>query len=267
MPPHRQALNVACNSMDTLQTHKGHITRYDNERHFGFIETAENEIYFFFHDKAEVIKQKKEGKIKTVHKHCSGDEVEFKLKRSLKDNEKFEAYDIVFIRNERRDNLIKEALINPKLLGYLKLIDNEKLFVKHINTYVFIPVQISEWESDLQTFYFDRIDKLVEFNLTQTEKVDKLAAVLTNRKFVPEYKTIIDLYTKGQSTTAIITGKNQSGYFAVLSINQVDAFIPISKGLNKTETDHFYRFKKGDTVNVKLKFVNTNKKVSLELIE
>ena len=256
--------------MDTLQTHKGHITRYETKRHFGFIETAENESYFFLHDKAEVIKQKKEGKIKTVHKHCSGDEVEFKLKRSLKDNEKFEAYDIIFIRNERRDNLIKEALINPKLLGYLKLIDNEKLFVKHINTYVFIPVQMSDWESDLQTFYFDRIDKLVEFNLTQTEKVDKLAAILTGRKFVAEYKTIIDLFTKGNSTTALIIGKNHSGYFAVLSINNIYAFIPISKGskgLTKAETDYFFKYKKGDTVNVKLKYVNTNRQVILEFAD
>ena len=36
------------------------------KEYFGFIETAENESYFFLHDKAEVIKQKKEGKIKIL---------------------------------------------------------------------------------------------------------------------------------------------------------------------------------------------------------
>jgi hypothetical protein len=50
-----------------------------------------------------VRRRKKEGLIKKVHKFCSGDEVEFKLKPSFKDSSKFEAYDIKFIRNERRE--------------------------------------------------------------------------------------------------------------------------------------------------------------------
>ncbi len=253
--------------MDILQTHIGHITRYDSVKHYGFIETAEKENYFFFNDKTEILRQKKAGNIKTVHKYCSGDEVEFKIKNSLGDKEKVEAYDIVFIRNKRREDLINEALNNSKLFGYLKLIENEKLFVKHINTYVFIPIEISDWESDLQNVYYDRIDKLVEFNLIQTNKIDKLLAVLTDRKFLSEYKTIIEYYTKGSIIKALITGKNQVGYFAKLYLNNIDAFIQIPKGLTKEDTEYFYRFKKGDMVDAKLKYINTSKKVLLELVD
>lgn len=234
--------------MDTLQTFTGHITRFDNQRNFGFIETENNEQYFFFFDKAEVIAQKRAGIIEKVHKYCSGDEVQFKLQPCAKDKTKLQAYDLKFIRNQRRELLIEEAKTNDILLGYLKLIDNEKFFVKHISTYVFIELKISNWETNLQANYYNRIDTLVEFQLTQLEKIDRLSATLVQRDFKKQFNQISNLRTSQELTPALVTGRNKNGFFVTILNNTTNAFITCDE-----EKLNFYNFQKGDTVNVIVK--------------
>jgi cold shock CspA family protein len=234
--------------MDTLQTFIGHITRFDNQRNFGFIETENNEQYFFFFDKAAIIAQKRAGLIEKVHKYCSGDEVEFKLQPSLKDSTKLQAYDLKFLRNQRRELLIEEAKTNDILLGYLKLIDNEKFFVKHISTYIFIELKISNWETNLQANYYERIDTLVEFKLSQLEKIDRLSATLVDRNFKDEFENISNLRTSQEIIAATVTGQNKSGFFVTILDNTTNAFISCNE-----EKLSFYNFKKGDKVNVIVK--------------
>lgn len=241
----------------------GHVTRFDNERHFGFVETEEEQTYFFFFDKKEQIKLKKQGLIDKIHKFHSGDEVEFKIRPSQKDNNKFEAFDLKFIKNERRENLVAEANQSETLLGYLKLIDNEKLFVKHKSTYVFIPLDISEWETDLEEVYYNRIDKLVSFKLTQTQKTDKLKAVLTDVKFDQNYYEIKSAVDNEKTLQATITGKNSQGLFATIFNGQIEGFIPISKNPDSNELLKFEQVRIGTIENVKVKHIFNNKRVSL----
>jgi cold shock CspA family protein len=82
----------------------GYISRFDIQRQFGFIETENENSYFFFFDKTELIQLKRKGLIDKIHKFCSGDEVEFELGPSKKDANKIEAYNLKFIKNERRQN-------------------------------------------------------------------------------------------------------------------------------------------------------------------
>jgi len=105
-------------------TYKGYVTRVEPERRFGFIETESGCSYFFFIDNTEQIQRKKLGLTDKIHKFCSGDEVEFQIRTSPKDPNKNEAYNLIFIRNERRQKLIDEAKLSDSFLGYIKMIDN-----------------------------------------------------------------------------------------------------------------------------------------------
>jgi cold shock CspA family protein len=245
----------------------GHITRFDSERHFGFVETENENSYFFFFEKTEQIQLKRQGLINKIHKFCSGDEVEFKLRPSQKDTNKTEAFDLRFIKNERREKLIEEANQSDNLLGYLKLIDNDKFFVKHISTYVFIPIDISDWETDLHETYTNRLDKLVNFKLTQTQKIDKLKAILTDMKFIDEYYELKSAIDNATILTATITGKNSQGLFATILNGHIDGFIPVSTNPDNFELLKFEKLRKGNNTNVKIKHIFNNKKVSLTLTE
>lgn len=249
------------------KTYNGHITRYDSDRHFGFVETQDENSYFFFFDKTEQIQLKKQRLINKIHKFCSGDKVEFKLRPSRKSIDKLEAYDLKFIKNERREQLINEANQSDNLLGYIKLIDNEKLFVKHISTYVFIPLVISNWETSLDEVYYNRVEQLVTFRLTQTQKIDKLSAVLTDTKFIDEYYELQSAKDNETILTANITGKNSDGLFATLLNGQVEGFVPISKNPDTLELLKFEKLRKGNKADVKIKSIFNNKKVSLTLID
>lgn len=252
--------------MDTSKIYTGHVARFDYNKYFGFIETDARSSYFFFYDKAEVARQRRAG-FNTGHKFSAGDEVEFKLRPSLKDPAKAEAYDVIFIRNERRDKLIEEANNAEFLLGYLKQIDGDKLFVKHISTYMTIPVNVSAWEMDLKKVYTNRLDQLVSFTLTDTEKPDKLSAVLKDRVFSPAYEKVSALKASGEICKAIIKAKNADGYAAVLINAEVDAFIPLPRDLSPTETAAFFCYEKAAEVAVRVKNIYDNGRVSLGLAE
>lgn len=252
---------------ESNNTYIGHVSRFDNERHFGFVETENEKSYFFFFDKTEQIQLKRQGLIDKIHKFHSGDEVEFKIRPSQKDERKFEAYDLKFIKNERRENLVTEANQSDTLLGYLKLIDNDRFYVKHKSTYVFIPLDISEWETDLDEIYYNRIDKLVNFKLTQTQKIDKLKAVLTDVMFSKEYYEIKSAFDNETTIQATITGKNSQGLFATILNGRIEGFIPISKSPDSTELLRFEQIRKGSVKDVRVKYMFNNKKVSLALTD
>lgn len=249
------------------KTYIGHITLYDNERNFGFVESEDEQSYFFFIDKKEQlreqIKLRKQGQRSKTHQFCSGDEVEFKLKPSQKATEKTEAYDLKFIKNERREQLINEANQSDNLLGYIKLIDNDKLFVKHISTYIFIPLVISNWETNIDEVYYNRAEQLVTFRLTQTQKIDKLKAVLTDTKFIDEYYELLSAKENETVLTAKITGRNSEGLFATLFNGQVNGFVPISKNPDSLELLKFEKLRKGNSTDVKVKHIFNDKRVSL----
>ena len=244
--------------------YSGHISRYDKDKGFGFIESKDQESFFFTFDYAAQIKRKRNVEIPRIHKFSSGDEVEFKLKASLKDGKEFIAYDVKFIKNIRRQKLVDESTSRGILYGYLKKID-QKYFVKHDNTYVLVKVYISDWEIDLEKVYSERIDKLVNFRMLHSHRLDKLSAILTDRKYCKQYTELLDLITLDNTTFAFITGKNTFGLFATLFNGSLQAFIPLSKQMPLEEIEKIQQIGIGDYVDVKIKFLNTNKTVTLSI--
>lgn len=245
----------------------GYITWYNTERRFGLVKTITGESFFFFFDKNEFIKRKREEGIRSYHEFRYGDEVEFKIRQSLKDNSKFEAFDLRFIKNERVDKLIEEANVLNSLWGYLQLI-NDKFFVKHISTYTLIPLEISAWETDLGIIYHNRINKKVNFRLTQTKNTNKLKAVLTDTIFTSDYCNLKSALNSEKILQATITGRNTQGFFATIFDGLIEGFILISKKRDNTKMLKYRHIKKGNIVDVKIKYIqHNNKHVSFTLFE
>lgn len=243
----------------------GVIARYDREKHLGFIEMEDGQVVFFLFDKAMHLKFLKDGG-DPEHRFSYGDEVEFKMKPSTKERNKWEAYDLRFIRNPRREMLLLDAVENTVMRGYIKRINTGKLMIKHAGSYVFIPLQVSDWETDIDTVYTARIDEIVDFKLTQTNDIYKLTAVVTDAKFVPEYHELCRLQAAHELLQAALVSKNADGYFATLLDGKVDAFIPIQKELTDAQRALLSNLKKGDTLPVTIKQIYHNKKVSLLLM-
>lgn len=244
---------------DLEKTYIGHIVRLKKQQNFGFIESENFEEFFFYIDKKEYNVNKNNGGIKNTKKFCLGDEVKFKLRKSLIYEFELEAYDIIFVKNRRIELLIEEAKQNKILNGFLKLIDDDNFYVKHIPTYIFIKLKISKSETDIQDNYYNKINSLVEFELTHIEKIDKLSAVLTNRKFKDVDKTILNIIESKEVITATITGRNLKGYYVTFLDNTTKSFIYLKK-----DTMDLTNFKKGEKINVIIK--ETTNSYKLEMV-
>ena len=206
------------------QVHSGVVSYFDTHKHFGFIE-SDNNSYFFFID-TEKIKElnkelKKQGKPKIKLKFQTGDEVNFKLR--FLDNE-IEAYDLEYFGNSHRQSLINEAEEKTVLLGYLKKI-KDKFFVKHISTYIFVPVKFSKYEIDIASVYEGRLNQLVQFQLINTNEIDKLKAVLTDRRYCYDWGSIQNIFENQEVVSGYIKQRKKGG-FIVETEEGIDAFLP-----------------------------------------
>jgi hypothetical protein len=244
----------------------GFIVRFNVDRKFGFVESNDGQSYFFKYDKAGIKHLKAQGIINDIHVFCSGDEVEFQLRPSKEKEGSIEAFNLVFIKNERRDAMIKESLEKGKLHGYLKLVDFDKLFVKHISTYVYIPVEISDWETNLQETYFDKLEALVSFKLTQTTKISKLKARLTDVRYIDDYYELLSIKDNEISIPSIITGKNSVGLYVTILNGKYEGFVLLSPNHKPIEHQNLVKYKKGEVVDVFIKNIPYNNK-NLRLIK
>lgn len=238
--------------IDYTQTFKGFISRFDVEKSYGYIETPSHGSFFFFID-TTIYRNKKE--LNEAHKFRAGDEVEFKVKKYTDGANK--AYDLKFIQNTRRDKIINEATEFNTLKGYLKKVEN-KYFVKHLETYIFIPLAISEWETDLDLIYDDRINTLVLFELHNLKKPTQIFATLKDRVLKPEFRLLTEIKEANATTMASVTGKNEFGLFATIFNSTMKAFIRL---VDAGEILEYSDSKKGDVVEVKVSSLSPESKI------
>ncbi len=100
--------------------------------------------------------------------------------------------------------MLTKAEIENKFLGYLKIIE-DRLYIKEVETYLFIPIDFSKWELLPED---NLINTMVSFKLTNTNKINKLFAKLLDSKHHQEFQIIKDYWTKGAILTARITKLN-----------------------------------------------------------
>jgi cold shock CspA family protein len=226
--------------MDTNLLHKGIVTYFSAEKHFGFLDTELHESIFFFIDTS-----------KSKTEFSRGDEVFFKLKPSDKNDGTLQAYDLKFIKNEKINQLQELIEDNEPLPGYLKKI-GEEYFIKDKATYLFIPLQISIWEENLEEFINDiMLYKVIK----NSHKINKIKAVLYDRVYTKTWHTLNNYKKNNRRLTAKIAGKNKYGYFATIPVlnDIVVAFLPFKKDGSVPET-----LRKQDTVEVKISAVYDN---------
>lgn len=244
----------------------GTVASYDREKHIGFINVeGNNEVAFFYFDRIMQLAFVKNGG-HPAHQFTFGDELSFKLNPSSRHTSKLEAYDLTFIRNQRIELLLSEAKANEVLRGYIKKHSSGKWMIKHAASYVHIPIHITDWEINTEAVYAAREDEIVNFKLTQTEQLHKLAAVLVDAQFAPEYFAVLALQKSQEITPASLIGKNEDGYFTTLLDGKVDAFLPIPQNLTDAERALLSNLKKGSELPTRVKNVYPNRRVSLSLV-
>lgn len=106
--------------------------------------------------------------------------------------------------------------------------------------------------------YAAREDEIVNFKLTQTEQVHKLAAVLVDAQFAPEYNAVLVLQKSQEITPASLVGKNEDGYFTTLLDGKVEAFLPISQNLTDAERALLSNLKKKSAPYSSQKYIQTD---------
>jgi ribosomal protein S1 len=213
--------------MESTKVYNGYVSYYNTNKHFGFIECEDGNSYYFFLDAKDLKRKNRElykmGLSILKKKIYTGDEVNFKLKNS---NDKIEAYDMEFVGNYRRQLLIDEAVEKQTLLGYLKQIEGN-FFVKHISTYVFVPLKISVYEIDIDSVYTQRLNQLVKFKLEQKKHIDKLSAILVDRKFSDSWEKVKEAFDTQENIMGYIKRRTNGGM--IVDVFGIEAFLPGSQ--------------------------------------
>lgn len=202
---------------------EGYITFFDRKKKFGFIDCPSVQLndIFFFHLEADY---------KQIH---SGDEVLLYIRKSTEYLYSHEAYEIEFVCNKRLEVLLNEYESNNQFIGFLKKIE-DSYFVKDKKTHLYIKLNISRFELDINSEYDDKLNKEVPFEIIVFSDKNKLRAVRTDRVF----KDSIQLLINQEIINGTVVKKDKFGIYVNLSVLDVVGFVPnnlIEKKWRKNE--------------------------------
>lgn len=244
--------------MNERERISGQVVRYLTDKNYGFIESEKGTIFFFKNDRKRQKELKREGKIDKVHNFSSGDEVTFIPAKSPDPALGALASQVLFVGNKGRTQLAEESDEKGVLQGTLKKFEDDNWFVVHTHTNVYVPLSISSWEIDKDKTYESRVDQLVGFKLTQTHSLDKLTAILSDRKFSPNFQMLRDHYDNQTTLKVTITGKNKHGYFAKLGFGDFVGFIKLDQKASRIQAAEYNQIQKDQEVWVKLQRLQEN---------
>src|ERR1035437_5929504 len=188
----------------------GYITYYSKYKAFGYIDIpAFNMEDIIFTD------INLNSKYTTI---CPGDSISLKI--GMKEDGESYASDICFVENTKiktlRDNFNNQILLR----GYIKKIGKD-YYIRDVTTGVFIHLVISEYESDIKQNYDERQDQITLFKIVQMSESNSMTAILTNRKFIPEYNNLISHNTVDAKVISV-----EKGGCKVRVFNKIDGFLP-----------------------------------------
>jgi ribosomal protein S1 len=165
--------------MSTDTIYRGKISYVNQEKHFGTINylqgTKEKSVNF---KTTELDAGKK------PHQFRVGDVVNFQLRLSDR-GDKMTACHLKYLHNESIDLLIQRAQFENRFTGYLKRV-NDQLFIKEVNSYIFLPLQLSPWE---QPPVETAENQLIAFSLLNLDRPNALVATLFSHVYIPQYKS------------------------------------------------------------------------------
>lgn len=174
-------------------------------------------------------KLRQEKIIRKVHRFHVGDEVSFIIALSAR-GDKMIADCIEYRYNNALDNLINKAMIENRLVGYLKKVD-ENYFVKETGSYIFFPLVLSPWERAPKEL---DLNEPIFFKLENLDKPDRVTAALFKSDYIPEYMAAMRYFKEKRLIDATVFKITPHGIFVHVVGEKVSAKISLNK---KMETD------------------------------
>ncbi|MEO6584306.1 MAG: hypothetical protein ABIO05_08265 [Ferruginibacter sp.] len=193
---------------------------------------------------------KTKGLVKKIHQYNTGDVVRFKIKKAGR-GDLMIAYELEFLYNNSRSDLINKAKKENRLTGYLKQTD-DGFFIKEIDSYQFFPIQFSPWQIIPGE---DKLNEPVSFFLENLDKPEKITASLFDNSFIPEFHTAVKYFKAKTTIEATITKISPHGIYLDVINNKIHAKInpaDISPEIMKDLAP-------GNKINVIITYLNKNR--------
>jgi cold shock CspA family protein len=211
--------------MNNQTIYTGIVVFYNREKHFGFIDSQQHERLFFKHIGSKEAKELRKQKGLNEKGFLKGDEVQYKVRYAKKPDAEIEAYDVVFIDNEKAAWLKKNIEDGATLWGYLKKI-KDQFYVKEHHTYFFFRVHQSCWEIPEHYELEQRENEGVTFTIDHPKaRISKMKAILLDRRMQPVYYTLKEWQEQKIPVEAMVTGVSKAGYFMQIIKTKTQAFM------------------------------------------
>ena len=237
------------------KTVMGKITFINHDKNYATIEYEHNgkkkTISGNISEK-EQEKLKKEKIIKKVHQFHVGDEVSFIVALSGR-GDKMVADCLQFHFNNALDNLINKSYEENRFVGYLKKVE-EDYFVKETGSYIFFPLILSPWEKKPK---IDNLNEPIFFKLENTNKPDKVTAVLFRSEYIPEYMYALQCVKKKTVLEAKVYKVTAHGIFVDVVDKKIQAKITVDKKVGAEKS--LPLVEAGDVLKVVITYLGTSK--------
>ena len=237
------------------KTVMGKITFINHDKNYATIEYEHNgkkkTISGNISEK-EQEKLKKEKIIKKVHQFHVGDEVSFIVALSGR-GDKMVADCLQFHFNNALDNLINKSYEENRFVGYLKKVE-EDYFVKETGSYIFFPLILSPWEKKPK---IDNLNEPIFFKLENTDKPDKVTAVLFRSEYIPEYMYALQCVKKKTVLEAKVYKVTAHGIFVDVVDKKIQAKITVDKKAGAEKS--LPLVEAGDVLKVVITYLGTSK--------
>ncbi|MES1217977.1 MAG: hypothetical protein ABUT20_20895 [Bacteroidota bacterium] len=230
--------------------YKGVLSFINHDKGYATIEYSQNEkkktINFKTVD-AGSLKTGTEKQLSKSHHFRTGDHVSFQLKLSDR-GDRMVATAVKFLYNHELEQIINKAKVENIFKGFLKQAD-DTLFVKELNSYLFFPLVLSKWEKAPPEKMFN---EAFDFVLLNTDKPDKMRAVLYKNDFIPEYKTAMQYWKNKTVIEAPVYKVSPYAVYLNLFGDKVQAKLSLPP-------EEMRLIKTGDKINVLITFLSPSK--------
>jgi hypothetical protein len=137
------------------------------------------------------------------------------------------ALNIQYKYNEALDVLINKAKTNNLFIGYLKEVYG-KYFVKEIDSYLFLPTNISPWQIKPTEH---ELNEQVNFTLENTDNKEKATAQLTKIKYIPEYYIAEKAFKQKITIETKVYAIKPHGIYVNVVEDKIQAKLPFKEGV------------------------------------
>ena len=241
-------------------TVKGQIAFINHEKKYAIVEYEQNgkkKTVTANIDMKIQKQQKEQNLIKKTHHYLQGDVVEFRPKISDR-GDRMVAANMQFLYNNALDVLVNKSKNNNRFLGYLKKAD-DKYFVKEIDSYLFFPVPFSPWQIEPTE---TELNEQVTFSLENTDKKEKIFAVLSDNNYIPEFHEALKLFRAKTPIEAEIYNITAHGIYMNVLGEKIQAKFPIETEEHRSLADSL---KPGDKLKVIISYLSKSR-IAVDLV-